>query len=123
MGSRVMDISEKPAGRFRRKNSAEGKYDEVSAAQLTWSTWGEVCEVLDLADSPNYGVWVNPETGSYAKEQETDKYTDIGVVFPSDLMSYLVRQDTWIVKDSEGLISFYPDEQFKFLYEKVEHAE
>ena len=117
------DISGPKAGKFRRKD------DEtiVRAAQLTWQTWSEVCDVLGEGGGTRwYGVYVNPATGSYAREDGMGPtFTDIGVVFPSEIGSQLVRQDIWIVvndtpPEEVGRMWFISPSEFDAHYEKID---
>lgn len=117
------DISELPAGRFRSKISAEGKSHDVFASRLTWTTWNEVCEILDFKKLGCYGVWVNPETGTYAKEKINEKFTDIGLVFPDEVMWRLVRQDAWVCQEVDvtpyTAPFFLDDSTFRHQYERI----
>lgn len=116
-----IDLSDAELTVYRRKNSPGVESYEVNAVQINWDNWNDICLLLDLENTPGYGVWVNPETGSYAKVQETDKYTELGVVFPSPVLSYLARTGIWILREIEGdQIYFLSPEEFDELYERVD---
>ena len=97
-------------GKFRKKPVV------IDAVQLTWATWGEICEFITLPWGPE-GVH-----GTYHKDGvQCDNCTDkMALVIPTLEGNHLALENDWIIKGVNG--EFYPikNDIFEKTYEKVE---
>lgn len=101
-------------GKFRKKPVV------IEAVQLTWKTWGEVCEFL--------GDIVNPDNPGRETAEFSDTCGEIGgslekpwieLTIPTLEGEHIARHGDWIIKGVNG--EFYPCKPDIFVktYEKV----
>jgi len=97
---------------------------EVEAVQLTWETWGDVCEFL--GDAPIRGGLVDPRTGAFTEGVTPPTGLSIHdaligcVVTTTHGEEAIVRQGDWIIPDSTPG-TFYPckPDVFEATYDRV----
>lgn len=99
---------------FRMRESMVGV--TVDAVQLTWGTWNELCELLQLprakrADGPT-GVYVDRREVAIVE----DGSARMGLRVPSPNGAWLAVEDDWIVLGPEGELSACKPGLFAILF-------
>ena len=85
----------------------------IEAVQLTWQTWGEVCDFIE--GSGGTGTYINAANGD-----PTENVTEsIGLIIPTLEGNMIARQGDWIIRGVKG--EFYPckPDIFEATYEAV----
>lgn len=91
---------------------------EIEAVELTWATWGEVCELIGPFPEGMRGVYLDSEGNVCDDFPGGD--AQIGLLIPTLEGTMLARQGDMIIKGVAG--EFYPcrSDIFAATYELVE---
>jgi hypothetical protein len=114
-------------GQFRKKPVV------IDAEQLTWGTWGEVCDLAgvgELGEGKPEGGWVHPvllereglesafRTGDPWPDVSPDKQL-IGLAIPTLEGTMIALQGDWIIKGTRGEIYPCKPGPFEDTFEEV----
>ena len=82
---------------------------EVEAVQLTWHTWGQLCDLIGEFPEGMRGTYLdaydNPVDGFPGDRSETEM-AHIGLIIPTLEGTMLGIQDDWIIRGVQG--ELYP---------------
>jgi hypothetical protein len=96
--------------------------ETVDALQLTWASWNAICDFVPVP-AGGKGCYLDNQ-GEPLPEGQTSDRIGLFLFHPGSgldrSIKAIVRQDDWVVRDTQGVVYCLPDSLFKKIYEPVQ---